>query len=164
LTPASFLLAFTLFATAFPSNSLTSWMRPESFRLGIGMSRTDALSAIKAGGWEAKKGANDDQMVVDYGDDKAMTLEFNRGRLHGVRFEYHAMIPDARKAFAEEKGYLEKTYGAPARAGRQKAIVIYDNILPNIVVVLSDDPTTAQGKQGLGLLAVRYYDPVPPKK
>ena len=163
MNAAAIFLSLSLLATAFPSNSLTAWMRPESFRLGIGMSRADAEKTVKAGGWEMKKGANDDQMVVDYGDDKAMTLEFNRGRLHGVRFEFHAMIPDARKAFAEQKAFLEKTYGPPARTGREKAIVIYNNVLPNIMVVLSDDPKTDKGRLGLGLLAVRYYDPVPPR-
>lgn len=138
-------------------------MRPESFRLGIGMSRADVVQTIKAGGWEMKKGATDDQMVIDYGDDKAMTLEFNRGRLHGIRFEFHAMIPDARKGFAEEKAFLEKTYGAPARKGRAKSIVIYDHLLPNIMVVLTDDPKSDKGRLDLGLLAVRYYDPVPPR-
>jgi hypothetical protein len=27
------------------------------------------------------------------------------------------------------------------------------------MVVVTDDPNSAQGKKGLGVLAVRYYDP-----
>ena len=33
------------FATAFPSNSKTSWMRPESFHLAVGMNRAAAVNS-----------------------------------------------------------------------------------------------------------------------
>ena len=32
-----------LLSTPFPSSSRTAWMRPESFRLSIGMARTEAV-------------------------------------------------------------------------------------------------------------------------
>jgi hypothetical protein len=38
-------------------------------------------------------------------------------------------------------------------------VLIYDNALPNVMVVVNDDPMSEQGKKGLGVLAVRYYDP-----
>ncbi len=38
-------------------------------------------------------------------------------------------------------------------------MLIYDQALPNVMVVLADDPKTKQGMQGIGMLAVRYYDP-----
>ena len=41
---------------AFPSNSKTSWMTPQSFRLIIGMPRAEAEKALKESGWELKKG------------------------------------------------------------------------------------------------------------
>ncbi len=138
-------------------------MRPEAFHLGIGMSRLEAVSALREGGWEAKRGRNDDQVVVDYSTEKALTLEFNHNRLHAIRFELYAPIPEVRKAFAEQKEFLRHTLGEPKREMPNKSIVLYDHTLPNILVVLSDDPKSDKGKQGLGFVAVRYYDPVPPR-
>ena len=43
-------------ATAFPSESKTSWMRPESFHLAIGMNRSETMKALQSRGWKPKKG------------------------------------------------------------------------------------------------------------
>ncbi|HYR28596.1 MAG TPA: hypothetical protein VEU30_09025, partial [Thermoanaerobaculia bacterium] len=67
-------LALVLAATPFPSNSLTSWMRPEAFHLYIGMGRGEAVRALKAYNPKAGKDAN--EIVVDYSGEKALTLEF----------------------------------------------------------------------------------------
>lgn len=151
-----------LLATAFPSTTRTSWMSPQSFRLTIGMTRTDAVGVLAESGWEAKKGRNDDELVVDYSEDKALTLEFRRNRLHSVRFELFSMLPEVRAAFEEQKMLLQKEHGAPKKATRSRSIVVYDDRLPNIMVVLADDPQSEYGKKGVGYLAVRYYDPVRP--
>src|ERR671937_1207051 len=91
-----------LLATAFPSSSKTSWMRPESFHLVVGMSRAETLKTLEDVGWKTKKGEDDDQLVIDYADDKAVTLQFHRGRLRSIRFELFTFLPDARTAFNEE--------------------------------------------------------------
>ncbi len=150
----AFILALFL-TTAFPSGSQTSWMRLESFRLSIGMTRDEAIEAIKV--WNPKKGKDRDEIVIDYSGDKAMTLEFRHDRLHSVRFELFAFLPQARKAFDEEQAHLRKARGAPRKA--TKSVLIYDTALPNVMVVLTDNPKSEQGKKGLGVLAVRYYDP-----
>lgn len=144
-----------LLLTAFPSNSLTSWMNLEAFRLTIGMPRNEALQQLEK--WQPKQGKTADEMVVDYADDKALTLEFSKGRLKSVRFELFAFLPDVKKAFGEQRSFLRKSLGTPRR--ETKSILIYDGVLPNLMVVANDDPTTQQGKQGIGVLAVRYYDP-----
>lgn len=149
------LLALTLLATTFPSGSKTAWMRPEAFRLRIGMGRGEAVRALKA--WNPKPGKDANEVVVDYAGDKAMTLEFRKDRLRSIRFELFAFIPDVRKAFDEEKQRLQDTVGTPRKAS--KKVLVYDNALPNVMVVLSDDVKSEQGKKGIGLLAVRYYDP-----
>lgn len=149
------LLAILLFATTFPSSSLTSWMRPESFHLRIGMGRGEAVNALKA--WNPKPGKDANEIVVDYTGERAMTLQFKSDRLHSIRFELFAFLPEVRKAFTEEKARLKETRGNPRKS--TKAVLIYDNALPNVMVVLSDDAKSAQGKQGIGMLAVRYYDP-----
>ncbi len=152
----SALLTLLLLTTAqFPSNSLTSWMRPDAFHLTIGMSRVEAVHALKP--WNPKPGKDENEIVVDYSGEKALTLEFRKNRLHSVRFELFAFIPDARKAFDEEKKRLRESLGQPRKA--TKSILIYDQMLPNVMVVLSDDTKSEQGKQGIGMLVVRYYDP-----
>ncbi len=149
------LLLALLLSTAFPSTSRTSWMRPDSFHLAIGMPREDALAALEK--WAPKPGRDADEVVVDYSDDKALTLQFRKGRLTSVRFELFVFLPEIRLAFEEEKTRLAESRGKPRKA--TKSILIYDNALPNVMVVAADDPKSQQGKQGIGILAVRYYDP-----
>jgi len=148
------ILALLLFA-GMPSNSRTSWMRPDAFRLSIGMPRAEVMRALEK--WEPKKGRDENELIVDYTEDKALTLEFRQGRLTSVRFELVEYVTMIRGAFDEEKKYLLGAHGKPRKA--TKSILIYDNTLPNVMVVVNDDPKTEQGKKGLGVLAVRYYDP-----
>ncbi|HVS30173.1 MAG TPA: hypothetical protein VMS98_01845 [Thermoanaerobaculia bacterium] len=151
-----------LLATAFPSASKTSWMTPQSFRLTIGMARGAAVQTLMESGWTLKPGRNEDEVVIDYSAEKALTLEFSRERLRSVRFELFALLPEVQAAFFEQKTYLQKAHGEPKRNVRSKSIVLYDDRLPNIMVVVSADPKTEYGRKGFGYLAVRYYDPVNP--
>jgi hypothetical protein len=153
------LTALLLAGTAFPSASKTSWMSPQSFQLTIGMPRQDAVLALQKSGWTTKDGRNENEVIVDYTGDKAMTLEFQRQRLHAIRFELFALLPEIRVAFEEQKSLLAKQHGEPKKTVRSPSIVVYDDRLPNIMVVLSADPKSDYGKKGFGYLAVRYYDP-----
>ncbi|MGH9421606.1 MAG: hypothetical protein ACRD3J_16640, partial [Thermoanaerobaculia bacterium] len=138
------------FGIAFPSNSKTSWMRPESFHLTIGMTRTSAVSALESNGWKTKKGDSASQLVVDYADDKSLTLEFRQERLKSIRFELFTILPEAPKAFEEERAFLRDALGEP-RMGSKK-ILVYDHVLPNVMAVLSADPKSEQAKKGIGML------------
>src|SRR5437867_3429802 len=129
-------IVLLLLVTSFPSNSKTSWMSPQSFRLTIGMTRADAVKVLLDSGWTVKPGKNANQVVVDYSEDKALTLDFVRDRLRSIRFELFAMIPDIRAAFVEQKSFLKKALGAPKKTVRSDSIVVYDDRLPNIMVVL----------------------------
>jgi len=133
----------------------TDWMRPESFHLAIGMKRADALGALRA--WNPKPGKDPNELVVDYSSEKSLTLEFRKDRLHAIRFELFMLLPQARGAFEEHRAFLRGKLGEPRKA--TKSVLIYDQTLPNVMVVVADDPTSEQGKKGLGVLAVRYYDP-----
>ena len=148
-------LLLALLLAAFPSTSRTSWMRPDSFHLTIGMSRTQAMTALEK--WAPKPGKDANEVVVDYSDDKALTLKFLKDRLTSVRFELFVFLPEIRAAFEEQRTGLAESLGKPRKA--TKSILIYDNALPNVMVVAADDPKSQHGKQGLGVLAVRYYDP-----
>ena len=83
---------------------------------------------------------------------------FEHGRLHSIRFELFLILHDAKSAWAEETTYLHATFGEPKKL-KSKTIVLYDNALPNIMAVLSNDPKSAQGQKGVGMVVVRYYDP-----
>ncbi len=144
-----------LLATAFPSTSRTSWMSPDSFHLTIGMTRADAMTALEK--WAPKPGKDADQVVVDYSDDKALTLQFRKDRLASIRFELFVFLPEIPVAFQEARTSLAGSLGKPRKA--TKSILIYDKALPNVMVVATADPKSQHGKQGLGVLAVRYYDP-----
>ena len=133
----------------------TDWMRPDAFHLAIGMSRAQVMSALAA--WSPKPGKDANEIVVDYSEDRALTLEFKNERLRSIRFELFVMLPLVRKAFDGKRDALLRDRGDPRKA--TKSILIYDNALPNVMVVVKDDPNSAQGKHGLGVLAVRYYDP-----
>lgn len=135
-------------------------MRPESFHLAIGMSRTETLEKLES--WKLKKGDAADQMVIDYADDKAVTLEFHKDRLRSIRFELYCFLPDSHSAFEEEKAFLRESLGPPKKL-KSKTIVAYTDTLPNVMVVLSADPKSENGSKGLGILVVRYYDPLPPR-
>jgi len=150
-------LAF-FFATAFPSTSKTSWMRPESFHLTIGMNRAEAVKALESNGWKTKKGDSAGQILVDYADDKSLTLQFAGERLTSIRFELFTILQEAPKAFEEERVFLRESLGKPRKA--TKKVVIYDHKLPNVMAVLSADPKSEQAQKGVGMLVVRYYDPV----
>lgn len=152
------ILAFLL-GTAFPSNTSTGWMRPESFRLAIGMSRVDVMKAIKQGGWEPKEGRTPDEVVLDYTGERSVTLEFRKSRLRSVRFELFLTLDKIKPAFEEERAFLRKELGPPRQTLRDGTILLYDDKLPNVMVVLSNDPKSENGRKGIGFLAVRYYDP-----
>lgn len=134
-------------------------MSPQSFQLTIGMPRQEAMLTLHKSGWTTKDGRTADELIVDYTGDKALTLEFERERLHAVRFELFAMLPEIRAAFDEQKSLLVKQHGAPKKSVRSPSVIVYDDRLPNIMVVLSADPKSEYGKKGFGFLAVRYYDP-----
>jgi hypothetical protein len=158
------LVATLLLGLSFPSTSKTSWMRPESFRLVIGMTRADAMTALQGSGWEIQKGEDPDKVVVEYDGNKAMTLEFQRDRLRAVRFELFGLIPDIHAAFAEERAFLKQKLGEPKRVVRSRSVVLYDSTLPNVMMVASTDPKSENGRKGIGLLVVRYFDPTAPKR
>ncbi len=155
------ILAFIL-AAAFPSNSKTSWMRPESFHLAIGMNRDEVVQTLVTGGWKPQKGDDADHLIVDYSSTQSLTLEFHKGRLRSIRFELYTVLNQIGGAFEEEKAYLRKTFGEP-KVVKSKSMLIYEATLPNVMAVVNDDPKSHNGKRGLGVLVVRYYDPAPPK-
>ncbi|MEO6259430.1 MAG: hypothetical protein ABIP63_03735 [Thermoanaerobaculia bacterium] len=146
-------------ATAFPSQSKTTWMRPQSFQLTIGMKRAETMKVLQAKGWKPKKGDKPGELVLDYADDKTLTMVFGGDRLESIRFELFTILHDAHGAFDEEKTYLRAALGPPKKL-KSPSVLLYDNKLPNIMVVLTADPKSEQGQKGVGMLVVRYFDPV----
>jgi len=150
-------LAFIALLASITTANKTSWMRPDLFHLVIGMPRSEAVKTLTQNGWKTKPGEDKNHMVVDYSDDKGVTLQFRKDRLSAINFELFALVPEAQTAFTEQKEVLQEKFGAPRRS--LPSIVIYDDRLPNVMVVLNADPKTEHGRRGLGMLVVRYYDP-----
>ena len=68
-------------------------MRPDSFHLKIGMSRTEALTALET--WAPKPGKNANEVVVDYSDDACynqFTVD-QRERMIGQWFAFRDGVP-----------------------------------------------------------------------
>jgi hypothetical protein len=158
--PGGGVIAFfaLLLATSFPSANKTSWMRPDAFHLVIGMTRADTVNTLESHGWKPKKGDDANHLVVIYTEDKSLTLQFKRDRLRSIRFELFTILHEAAPAFDEEKSYLLEVRGAPKKM-RTKSVLLYDDRLPNVMVVLANDPKSEHAQRGLGFLVVRYYDP-----
>jgi hypothetical protein len=145
-----------LLASITPANK-TTWMRPDLFHLVIGMPRAEAEKTLEMNGWKTKPGDDPNHVVVDYSDDKGVTLQFRKDRLSAVNFELFAFVPQAKQAFEEQRDILHEKFGNARRS--TPSIILYDDRLPNVMVVLSADPKSEHGRRGLGMLAVRYYDP-----
>lgn len=148
----------SLLLTVYPAETKTSWMRPEVFNLTIGMDRIETVRTLRRSGWQPRTGRDANELVVDYSDEKSLTLHFRDERLRSVRFELFTFRSEIRKAFDSARDDLKKERGEP-KPLPSKSIVLYDNALPNVMMVVADDPNSAHGKKGLGVLAVRYFDP-----
>lgn len=148
------IVAALLLVAATPTDR-TEWMRPDAYHLRIGMHRSEAVEALRA--WTPKPGPSPDEVIVDFSGEKAATLQFKEDRLVSIRFELFVLLPESRKAFEQVRKALLDTLGAPRKAG--KSVLVYDNALPNVMAAVSDDPASEQGKRGLGVLVVRWYDP-----
>lgn len=146
-------------STSFPSASLTSWMTPEAFHLRLGMKRAAAMESLSANGFKTTPGKASGHVVVEYGAERSVTLAFENDRLKSLRFELVSFAPKVKSAFNEQRDELLKSRGEP-RKPSSPTVLLYDDQIPQIQVVLSIDPTTEYGKQGLGFLVVRYFVPV----
>ena len=135
-------------------------MVPEAFHLRLGMSQAEARKQLDGGGWPVKKGNEPNHLVVAYGEKQTVTLVFNGNRLESARFELVDFVPAVKSAFAEERSSLHQSLGPPSAQSPANTL-IYDNLNPNIFVVMSLDPKTEMGRQGLGFLVVRYFVPPP---
>ncbi len=143
-----------------PAPSVSEWMDPQKFGLCIGMSRADVESAVEHAGLQSKPGKYPRQLVVRYGETRTLMLQFVDDKLQSVRFELVDFIPVVRAAYDERVVAIEKTLGYEAAKKKgDLAVVLYNRESPNVMVVLSTLPKDEFGKQGLGFLAIRWFDP-----
>ena len=147
-----------LLATTFPSNSPTGWMQPASFRLQLGMTEKAALERARTLGLEEAPSKEKGVKAFAYGDQRTVVMKFERGKLLSIRFELVDFLPGVRKAFEEQQKLLSARLGPPSQKVGE-TVVIYDKTRPNVFVVANIDPASDAGKQGLGMLVVRYFEP-----
>lgn len=152
-------IVLSLFLSAFPSNSTSSWMQPEAFHLRLNMPKGEVLKALKQRGWRVEKGKQVTQQVLQYDDRKTVTMMFINDRLHSMRFEMIDFFPAVQSGFKEQKATLSKSLGTPSAHFSTDKILVFDKRRPNVHVVLTTDPASDMGKQGIGMLVVRYFDP-----
>ncbi|MBI2215029.1 MAG: hypothetical protein HYU52_15380 [Acidobacteria bacterium] len=147
-----------------PAAPGAEWMDPDRIGLCIGMLRGDVEAAVERAGLDVEAGKYPRQLVVHYGDTKTITLQFVDDKLQSVRFELVDFIPSVRRAFEERVGVIEKTLGyEPAKPKGDLAVVTFNRESPNVMVVVSTTPNDTFGKQGLGFLAIRWFDPAADK-
>lgn len=154
-----FVLQF-LVQSAAPAASGSDWMTPDRYGICIGMSRGDVEAAVDRAGLRMEAGKYPRQLVVRYAETKTITLQFVDDKLQSVRFELVDFIPVVRRAYEERVGVIEKTLGyEAAKTKGDRAVVTFNRETPNVMVVLSTMPNDDFGKQGLGFLAIRWFDP-----
>lgn len=145
-------------AGVFPATSKSAWMQPEAFRLTVGMERKTALDQMKRLGLKETKSKEKGNISFIYDDQRTITLAFAEQRLQSIRFELVDFIPGVKSTFGECEKALTSKLGK-ARLRIDDKVLIYDENKPNVFVVASIDTATDVGKQGLGVLVVRYFDP-----
>ncbi|MFA6959008.1 MAG: hypothetical protein WC538_24310 [Thermoanaerobaculia bacterium] len=143
-----------------PAVSSHDWMSPDKLGLCIGMARPDVEAAVERAGLKAEPGKYSRQLVVHYAETRTVTMQFVDDRLQSIRFELVDFIPSVRGAYKERLGAIEKTVGYQAAKQKgDRAVVTFNRETPNVMVVLSTVPDDAFGRQGLGFLAIRWFDP-----
>lgn len=157
----AFVLALQLATQgAFPSASNSAWMSPESFGFCIDMPRAEVEATIERGGWKSSPGKYPRVLIVQYSDTKTVTLQFVDDKLQSARFELVDFIPAVRSAFDERVAAIEMEAGYEgAKQKGDRAVLLFNKTSPNVMVVLSTVPNDDFGKQGLGFLAIRWFDP-----
>ncbi|HVT45823.1 MAG TPA: hypothetical protein VMT00_15695 [Thermoanaerobaculia bacterium] len=160
----AFIVAFLLAPGAtvpnFPSASPAAWMQPEAFRLSVGMARGDVVRILTRDRHKIEPSKRPEEIIVEQDNYRRVTLTFRGDRLRSLRFEMVATLVEVRESFDVETRRLERQFGKP-RSPSPKKTLIYDRSSPNIIAVLTDDPSSALGKQGFGMLVVRYFEPPP---
>jgi hypothetical protein len=138
----------------------SEWMDPAALGLCIGMTRGDVENAVDRARLQHEPGKYPRQIVVRYSETKNIMLQFVDDRLQSARYELVDFIPAVRKAYGDRVAAIEKSVGyEAARQKGDRAVLLYNKATPNVMVVLSTVPDDDFGKQGLGFLAIRWFDP-----
>ncbi|HSN68948.1 MAG TPA: hypothetical protein VLV48_06865 [Thermoanaerobaculia bacterium] len=155
------LLTIALLLGGVAPESATGWMEPARLGLAVGMSRATAEKELERRGHTLLPGKEPGHVIVHLSDKRTVTLAFEAATLRSIRFELVGFIPEIRRAFAEAKATLAKTQGDPSRELGNPRVLQYDATSPKIYVFEAADPATSFGKQGLGFLVIRYFEPPP---
>ncbi len=155
------LLTLALLLGGVAPESATAWMDPGRLGVSVGMTRVAAVRELERRGHSTEPGKEPEHVIVRLGERRTVTLAFEGDVLRSIRFELVGFMPEIRSAFREAKTSLEKKHGAPSRTVGHPPILQYEATSPKIYVVAATDPGTSFGKQGLGFLVIRYFEPPP---
>lgn len=148
-----------LLLAQFPSASQTNWMEPASFRLLLGDSRENVEAAFTKRGWTLDPGETPEVALHEYGEGKTVAMIFHDGHLTSVRFERVTFRAELKNEWSEITSRLRKRFSNPD-TDRPSLFLVRTEAL-TIHAVLNDGVESELGKQGLGMIIVRYFVPSP---
>jgi hypothetical protein len=153
-------ILLALLLTQFPAASETSWMEPAAFRVALGDSRAKVERHFRAKVWELTEGDEPGDLVHDYGEGRTIVMQFEGDTLVSIRFELVQFLPGIAENWKSVIARLEKKLGAPRIDSPILAIHQQEHF--TVHAVLSSDPASSLGRQGLGRIIVRYFVPPEP--
>jgi hypothetical protein len=153
-------ILLALLLAQFPAASGTSWMEPAAFRVALGDSRAKIERHFRAKGWELTEEEESGELVHDYGDGRTIVMQFTGDTLVSIRFELVQFLPGIAESWESVVTRLEKKLGAPRID--TPILAIHEEEQFHVHAVLSSDPASSLGRQGLGRIIVRYFVPPEP--
>jgi hypothetical protein len=153
-------ILLALLLAQFPAVSETSWMEPAAFRLALGDSRAKVERHFRAKGWGLTEEDDSGELVHDYGDGKTVVMQFSGDTLVSVRFELVQFLPGIAESWESIVARLGKKLGVPRIVS--PVLAIHEKEQFTVHAVLSSDPASSLGRQGLGRIIVRYFVPPEP--
>lgn len=153
------LILLAMQRTAFPSTSSMSWMEPAAFRLSIGMSEKQARERLHRDGHILVPQEKAGELAIEYDTGRTVTIEFRGGRLASMRFELVDFQPKMRDHWRVLSGKLRRELGAPSLTPPGTDVLIWNERSPQAMAALSMKPDDRFGRQGLGYVVVRYFEP-----
>jgi hypothetical protein len=149
------IIILALLLAQFPAASETSWMEPAAFRLELGDSRAKIERHFRSKGWELTEGSEPGELIHDYGHGKTVVMQFSADVLVSIRFELVQFLPAISESWEGVVARLDRRLGPPQMVG--PILAIYGEKTITVHAVLSNDPASSLGRQGLGRIIVRYF-------
>lgn len=142
-----------------PSADGTAWMHPSAFRIALGMTHREAMERLRHDGRACSPGKFAGEVVVEYQAGRNLTLQFRKGRLVSMRFELVDFLPAMKGHWSSLQANLRRRLGEPSLTPEGIEVLVWNSGSPHAMAALSTLRDDEFGKQGLGFVVVRYFEP-----